>query len=74
MSDDDSTLMLRDDHITLAQAIKAVGLAGSGAEAKHLVRGGTVTVNGAVAEQPGRKLRAGDRFGVTGGREWKICA
>jgi ribosome-associated protein len=65
---------LRGDHITLAQAVKAVGLAGSGGEAKHLVRGGTLRVNGAAETQPGRKLRDGDRFGPQGGVEWIILA
>jgi ribosome-associated protein len=72
MSDDTSTLPLRGDSITLAQAVKAVGLAGSGAQAKHLVRDGTITVNGTVVTQPGRQLRVGDRFGTTGGSEWTI--
>jgi ribosome-associated protein len=58
----------------LAQAIKAVGLAASGGEAKHLVRGGTLRVNGVVELQPGRKLRAGDRFGAESGREWIVAA
>ena len=66
------TLALRGDHITLAQAVKAVGLAGSGGQAKVLVRAGTVTVNGAPATQPGRKLHAGDRFGTAEGGEWTI--
>jgi ribosome-associated protein len=67
-----TTLTLQGDHITLAQALKAAGLAGSGGQAKHLVRGGTVTVNGTVEIQPGRKLVAGDRFAVAGGDEWSI--
>jgi ribosome-associated protein len=66
------TLALRGEHITLAQAVKAVGLAGSGGQAKILVREGSFTVNGVTATQPGRKLRAGDRFGATGGGEWTI--
>ncbi|HTU93240.1 MAG TPA: RNA-binding S4 domain-containing protein [Gemmataceae bacterium] len=66
------TLMLRGEHITLAHAIKAVGLAGTGGQAKMLVREGQVTVNGEPATQPGRKLRAGDRFGMAGGTEWTI--
>lgn len=66
------TLALRGEHITLAHAIKAVGLAESGGQAKQLVRAGQVTVNGAAATQPGRKLRAGDRFGLVGGPEWTI--
>lgn len=71
-SGDSSTLALRGEHITLAQAVKAVGLAGTGGQAKVLVRTGTVTVNGVAEMQPGRKLRAGDRFGTTGGPEWTI--
>jgi ribosome-associated protein len=65
-------LPLQGDHITLAQALKAVGLAGSGGQAKHLVRGGTVEVNGKVETQPGRKLRAGDRFRADESSEWVI--
>ena len=67
-----STLRLRGDHITLAQAVKAVGLADTGGQAKVLVREGSFTVNGAAVTQPGRKLRAGDRFGVAGGGQWTI--
>src|SRR5947208_952617 len=52
-------LTLRGESITLAQAVKAAGLADSGGQAKHLVRGGTVTVNGAVETRPGRQLAAG---------------
>jgi ribosome-associated protein YbcJ (S4-like RNA binding protein) len=69
-----ATFALRGDHVTLAQAVKAVGLADTGGQGKFLVRGGTVTVNGAVETQPGRKLRAGDRFGLAGGPEWTITA
>jgi ribosome-associated protein len=65
-------LPLQGDHITLAQAVKAVGLASSGGQAKHLVRAGTIKVNGQVETQPGRKLRAGDRFGSAESDEWMI--
>ena len=68
------TLALHGDHITLAQALKAAGLAGTGGQAKHRVRAGGVTVNGVPETQPGRKLRAGDRFGIAGGPEWTITA
>jgi ribosome-associated protein len=68
------TIQLRGDYITLAQALKAAGLVGSGAEAKHLVREGEVTVNGEAVTQPGRKLRTGDRFQLAGGSEWTIVA
>jgi ribosome-associated protein len=66
------SLPLRDEHITLAQALKATGLAGSGGQAKNLVRSGDVSVNGVSETQPGRKLRAGDRFRVLEGDEWII--
>jgi ribosome-associated protein len=68
------TLTLRGDHITLAHAVKAVGLAGTGGQAKLLVREGQVTVNGERTTQPGRKLRTGDRFGRAGGAEWTIIS
>jgi ribosome-associated protein len=67
-----ATLPLQGEHITLAQAVKAVGLAGTGGQAKYLIREGGVTVNGAAVTQPGRKLHAGDRFGIAGGAEWTI--
>ena len=66
------TLPLRGEYITLAQAVKAAGHADTGGQAKHLVRGGTVEVNGSAETQPGRKLRAGDRFRVGDGEEWVI--
>jgi ribosome-associated protein YbcJ (S4-like RNA binding protein) len=70
----ENTLPLRGEHVTLAHAVKAVGLAASGGAATHLLRGGTVRVNGVVEVQPGRKLRAGDRFGPETGGEWIVAA
>jgi ribosome-associated protein len=67
-----TTLALRGDHITLAQAVKAAGLADTGGQAKYLVREGAVSVNGAVERQPGRKLYPGDRFRVQEGAEWTV--
>ena len=67
-----STLTLRGDHITLAQALKAAGLADTGGQAKYLVREGHATVNGTVDKQPARKLVAGDHFGLVGGPEWTV--
>jgi ribosome-associated protein len=68
------SITLRGEHITLAHAIKAVGLASTGGQAKLLVREGHITVNGEPATQPGRKLRAGDRFAMAGGPEWTIIS
>jgi ribosome-associated protein len=63
---------LRGEHITLAQAVKAVGLADSGGQAKQLVRSGAVRVNGTVETQPGRKLYPGDRFSSEPESEWVV--
>jgi ribosome-associated protein len=68
------TVSLRGEYITLAHAIKAVGLASTGGQAKLLVREGQITVNGELATQPGRKLHASDRFGRAGGPEWTIIS
>jgi ribosome-associated protein len=72
--DRNRTVVLRGSHITLAQALKAAGLADTGGQAKVLVREGLVRVNGEPVTQPGRKLRAGDCFGRTGEDEWTITA
>jgi ribosome-associated protein len=72
MTTSSTTLLLRNDHITLAQALKLAGLAETGGQAKVLVREGEALVNGVVEKQPGRKLRAGDRFRLAGGAEWTV--
>ena len=46
--------------ITLGQALKASNLVGSGGEAKGLIQGGEVRVNGEVETRRGRKLQRGD--------------
>jgi len=63
---------LRGDFVTLAQAVKVVGLADTGGQAKVLVRDGVIRVNGEVVTQPGRKLVAGDRFSAPDGQEWIV--
>lgn len=54
------TVKLKDDHIRLGQAIKAAGVAGSGVEAKILIKDGLVKVNGETEYQRGKKLYDGD--------------
>ena len=46
--------------VTLGQALKASNLVGSGGEAKVLIQGGEVRVNGEVETRRGRKLQKGD--------------
>jgi ribosome-associated protein len=53
---------------TLGQALKASNLVGSGGEAKVLIQGGEVRVNGEVETRRGRKLRRGDVVEVSGER------
>ena len=54
------TIRLREDFIKLGQALKAVGLAESGVDAKFAIQDGLVKVNGQVENRRGRKLVAGD--------------
>jgi ribosome-associated protein len=48
------------EELLLGQLVKAVSLAASGGEAKHLILSGDVCVNGTVEVRRGRKLVAGD--------------
>ncbi len=54
------------DYIKLDSFLKAVDVVGSGGEAKTLITGGMVRVNGAPETRRGRKLRPGDRVEVAG--------
>jgi ribosome-associated protein len=67
-----NNLSLRNDHLTLAQAVKAAGVATTGGQAKQLIREGKIQVNGATETKPGRKLMAGDRFNLVGETEWTV--
>lgn len=48
--------------VALFKVLKFEGLASSGAEAKQLVAGGHVTVNGEIETRKARKLVAGDQI------------
>ena len=52
--------MQQSSGITLGQALKAANLVGSGGEAKVLIQGGEVRVNGEVETRRGRRLEEGD--------------
>lgn len=54
------TIKLREEYIKLGQALKAVGLVGSGVEAKEVIQDGLVKVNGETDLRRGRKLYGGD--------------
>ena len=49
------------EYIKLQDLLKFAGVVYTGGEAKVLIQEGTVTVNGEVCTQRGKKLRQGDR-------------
>ncbi len=59
---------IRGDMIRLGQLLKLAGLVDSGAEAKDVLAGGTVTVNGEPEARRGRQLHRGDVV-VAGGEQ-----
>ena len=50
--------------MTLGQALKASNVVGSGGEAKVLIQGGEVRVNGELETRRGRKLEKSDVVAV----------
>lgn len=50
----------------LDQFLKFHGLVGTGGEAKLLIQGGEVRVNGQIESRRGRKLQAGDQVELGG--------
>ena len=59
-------IKLREEFIKLGQALKAVNLVESGAEAKDVILAGEVTVNGEVCTMRGKKLYPGDLVSFDG--------
>jgi ribosome-associated protein len=57
---------IRGESIRLGQLLKLAGVAADGSEAKALLAGGRVTVNGEPEERRGRTLRDGDVVAVGG--------
>ncbi len=61
-------IAIRDEYIKLDSFLKFSGAVLSGGEAKELVQGGKVLVNGEVCTMRGKKLRPGDVVSYGGGR------
>ncbi len=57
-----------DQQIRLDQFLKLIGLADTGGQAKLLIQGGEVRVNGETETRRGRKLVAGDLVEAQGQR------
>ena len=53
-------IKIRGEYIKLGQELKLAGLVNSGVEAKIVIQGGEVTVNGEIEYQRGKKLHNGD--------------
>ncbi|WP_372735741.1 RNA-binding S4 domain-containing protein [Nocardioides sp.] len=74
---DFNDIPITDDGIKLGQFLKLADLVESGAEAKQVLSGGVVRVNGDVETRRGRQLERGDVVSlgaksarVGGEREW----
>lgn len=59
-------VVIRDEMIRLGQLLQLVGVADSGSDAKTLLAGDEVTVNGEPEQRRGRQLRAGDIVALWG--------
>jgi len=57
---------IRGNGIRLGQLLKLAGIAESGADAKALLAGGAVTVNGELETRRGRQLAPGDVVAAEG--------
>lgn len=53
-------IKIRDEFIKLGQLLKLADLVQDGVEAKYVISGGLVKVNGEVDERRGRKVYEGD--------------
>lgn len=59
-------IKLKGEYIKLGQALKAVGFAESGVDAKFMIQDGLVKVNGKTELQRGKKLYDGDEVEFEG--------
>ena len=57
---------MAEDTIKLDQFLKLAQVVQTGGQAKQLIQGGYVSVNGVVETRRGRKLRVGDTVEVDG--------
>lgn len=64
---------IRDEYIKLDSFLKFAGAVLSGGEAKELIQGGKVLVNGEVCTMRGKKLRQGDTAELAG-KQYTVSA
>ena len=66
-------IAIRDEYIKLDSFLKYAGAVLSGGEAKELIQGGKVSVNGEVCTMRGKKMRPGDEAEI-GGKIYRVTA
>lgn len=59
---DKKVIYISTEYITLDNALKLAGIAGTGGQAKMLIQDGFVSVNNETCLMRGKKLRPGDVF------------
>ena len=60
------TITITTEYIRLQDLLKLANLVETGGEAKQMIQGGQVLVNGEVCTMRGKKLRAGDQVEARG--------
>lgn len=63
---------IRTEFVRLDAALKLSGMVDTGGQAKFVIQGGEVAVNGEVCTMRGKKLRVGDTFAYAG-REFEVA-
>ena len=58
------TIPIKTEFIKLDSLLKFANILSTGGEAKMAIQNGTVTVNGEVCTQRGKKIRPGDRVKI----------
>ncbi|MFI3173809.1 MAG: RNA-binding S4 domain-containing protein [Bacillota bacterium] len=66
------SISITTEYIKLQQALKLSGIIGQGSDAKLIIGGGDVYVNGIVATERGKKIRGGDIVLVDGFGEFAV--
>ena len=59
-------IAIKTEFIKLDSLLKFAGMVGTGGEAKELISGGQVQVNGEVCTMRGKKIRPGDKVTLGG--------
>lgn len=62
-------IKIETENITLNQFLKWANIVGSGGEAKELIHGGEILVNGMEENRRGRKLKINDIIEIKGSNE-----